>query len=82
MATHGCIGNPCWICHPEYAPRTVAARAELRMWARDRLSKLMPDGAIYQTDPKDWSEGTYAMVLPPCPERRDEMPRDGEWVGE
>jgi len=21
MATHYCIGNPCWICYPEYAPK-------------------------------------------------------------
>jgi hypothetical protein len=21
MATHHCIGNPCWICYPEYAPK-------------------------------------------------------------
>lgn len=20
MATHGCIGNPCWICFPKLAP--------------------------------------------------------------
>lgn len=19
--SHGCIGNPCWICYPEYAPK-------------------------------------------------------------
>jgi hypothetical protein len=21
MAAHGCVGNPCWICFPEYAPK-------------------------------------------------------------
>lgn len=21
MATHYCIGNPCWLCYPEYAPK-------------------------------------------------------------
>lgn len=20
VATHGCIGNPCWICYPKFAP--------------------------------------------------------------
>ena len=23
MATHGCIGNPCWICFPQYAPTNL-----------------------------------------------------------
>jgi hypothetical protein len=48
MATHYCIGNPCWLCYPEYAPKQQEYYKPLPMnlvfpekifplWAEERI---------------------------------------------
>ena len=44
MATHYCIGNPCWICFPEYAPKTDDEHYEF--WKEDAEERMIPEFGI------------------------------------
>lgn len=39
MATHYCIGNPCWICNPSLAPQDGP-------WPRITQDRLIPEKGI------------------------------------
>src|ERR1700728_2383122 len=37
--SHYCIGNPCWICHPQYAPKQEP-------WPQLTSERLIPETGI------------------------------------
>lgn len=45
---HHCVSNPCWICYPEYAPKSLGNFApythELSLPIKELLSKIFQDG--------------------------------------
>lgn len=42
---HYCIGNPCWICFPEYAP-TPENKDYNIVWNEELKSRVIPDNNI------------------------------------
>ncbi len=47
MSAHGCIGNPCWLCHPELRPVTVA-----EAWPSYVEPEVGPTWTVPQPAPK------------------------------
>jgi hypothetical protein len=59
MATHSCIGNPCWICYPQLKPRSLDGNYSnnLRIAIdeeRERCAKIV--------DTWDISKGGYSEL--------------------